>query len=197
MGEPARHVLSFDELYAQIERLSEHLTGEILEPGVLRTMSRPGASHQFASRRIMRSLGSFDEMEDGGGWWFEVEREIRFGELLAVPDLAGWRTDDVPDFVDQNPIRVAPDWCCEILSPSTARDDRQRKLPLYARSGVGWVWLVHPTERTVEVFEARAGLATLVATARDEDNVTLPPFGGSFDIGRYWKPPAKAAAEEP
>ena len=85
MGDPARDVASFDELYAQIQRLPEHLTGEILEPGVIRTMSRPGARHQFASRRLLRSLSDFDLMEGGRGWWFEIEREIRYW-LSGLPN---------------------------------------------------------------------------------------------------------------
>ncbi|WP_231511211.1 hypothetical protein [Chondromyces apiculatus] len=37
MGHPAQAAPSFDDLYAQIRALPEHLTGEILEPGVPRT----------------------------------------------------------------------------------------------------------------------------------------------------------------
>jgi len=45
-----------------------------------------------------------------------------------VPDLAGWRVERVPDLPDENPLTVLPDWCCEILSPRTARDDKRLKL---------------------------------------------------------------------
>jgi len=49
-------------------------------------------------------------------------------------------------------ISLAPDWVCEVLSPSTARWDRVKKVPVYARYGVDWVWLVDPVARTLEVL---------------------------------------------
>jgi hypothetical protein len=143
MGDPARHVATFEELYEEIGRLPEHLTGEILEPGVIRTMARPGARHQFTSLRLRRSLDPFDLMESGRGWWFEIEREMRFREKLAVPDIAGWKTGEEPDFVEENPITVPPDWCWDLAT--TAR--RSTLLPLYASSGVGFTWLRIPPAR--------------------------------------------------
>lgn len=196
MGESARVLPTFDELYAEIGRLAEHLTGEILEPGVVRTMSRPGARHQFASRRITRSLAGKDLLDGGHGWWFEIEREVRLEDRLMVPDIAGWRAAEMPTFVDENPITVVPDWCCEILSPSTAREDRLVKLPLYARLGVEWIWLVDVRAHSVEVFEARQQVPALVRTARDSESVSLPPFETTFDVGSFWKESAASAPEE-
>jgi Uma2 family endonuclease len=187
VADPAQRVPDFDELYERIRRLPEYLTGEILEPGVIRTMSRPGSRHQFSAWRIRRSVGGFDIVEDGSGCWFEMEREVRFGARLAVPDIAGWKAEREPVFVEDNPITVPPDWCCEVLSPSTERDDRQLKLPLYARSGVGFTWLVDPELRSVEVYETRGDVPALVATAKDDDTVPLPPFDSTIEVARYWK----------
>ena len=49
-------------------------------------------------------------------------------------------------------IEGAPTLVVEVLSPSTAAFDRVRKLPLYARHGVGEVWLVTPYPWMAEVF---------------------------------------------
>jgi hypothetical protein len=43
--------MDFDALYAQIRELPRGVTGEILEPGVLRTMSRPGRRHRRAAKK--------------------------------------------------------------------------------------------------------------------------------------------------
>jgi Uma2 family endonuclease len=48
-------------------------------------------------------------------------------------------------------IELAPDWVCEVLSPSTAPIDRTRKVPINARQRVGHVWLVDPVLKTLEV----------------------------------------------
>ncbi len=190
LAEP--RVPSFDELYAQIERLPQGVTGEILTPGELRTMSRPASAHRHAAKRIGRILGTIDEGEStGAGWWIEIEAEIRFPrDRLAVPDLAAWRVEGVPELIDANPIRVTPDWCCEILSPTTLRVDRLVKLPMYIDCGVETVWLVDPDQRSVEVYVARGGLPALLAKAVDDEEVPLPPFDLPIAVGRLWLPTA-------
>lgn len=178
---------SFDELYAEIAALPQGLTGEILVAGVLSTMGRPGRPHRRAARGSLAALRAVDQNEDGKGWWIEVEVEVRFGERLAVPDLSGWRGERVPELPDENPITITPDWCCEFLSPSTARDDKRLKLPLYAERGVGHTWLVAPDLKMVEVYKSLEGLPALCATAADSDVVVLPPFDIEIDLARWWR----------
>ncbi len=43
----------------------------------------------------------------------------------------------------------------KLLSSQTARIDRVRKKPIYAREGVGLLWLVDPIARTLEAYERR------------------------------------------
>jgi len=193
MAHPAALFPTFEDLYEQIRALPEHVTGEILEPGVLRTMSRPARPHRRTHTSILRGLDGFDANFGGKGWWIEIEVEIRFpGGRLAVPDLSGFRVERVPELPDENPLHILPDWCCEILSPTTERVDRMVKLPLYARSGVPWIWLVDPNLHTIEVFETIDGRPALTAVGGDLDNAHLPPFG-DLDISTWWLPaPAKA-----
>jgi Uma2 family endonuclease len=58
---------------------------------------------------------------------------------------------------------LAPDWVCEILSPSTAVVDRVKKLAIYAREGVAHAWLVDPVLQTLEVLRLEAGRWVLLA----------------------------------
>jgi Uma2 family endonuclease len=104
-----------------------------------------------------------------------------------VPDLAGWRSDKYPELPDDNPLRIVPDWCAEVLSPSTAKNDRTLKLPLYASTGVAHVWLIDPELATVEVYESIDSRPTLVAAARDSDVVALPPFPVELSLESWWK----------
>jgi Uma2 family endonuclease len=185
----ARKLPTFEDLYAEIEALQPGLSGEIVAPGVVRMLPRPGGPHSYASLRILRALRAYNVLDDGTGWWIEIEREIRFLEdLLYVPDLSGWRAEEPPDFVDANPITVRPDWVCEILSRSTQRGDRALKLPVYARAGVGHVWIVDPEARSVEVFASQDGLPLLVSTATGDARKVLPPFPDEIAVGDLWKP---------
>jgi Uma2 family endonuclease len=197
MGQPVATIPTFEELYEQIRALPEHITGEILEPGVLRTMSRPGKRHRRAAKLCAHSLSPFDVAVGGAGWWIEPEAEIRLpGDRLAVPDLCGFRVERVPELPDENPLTLLPDWCCEILSPRTARDDVTMKLPLYARSGVAWNWIVDPMRRLVEVFETIDGRPALTATAKDDESVMLPPFNGETAVSSWWLPGPVPELEE-
>jgi Uma2 family endonuclease len=188
MSVSAKRVPSFEELYREIERLPEGITGQILVAGVLSTMSRPGSPHDHTLAHCGRALDPFDRRFGGEEWWIRQEFEVRFqGDRLAVPDLAGWRAAEYPDLPDDNPLRIIPAWCAEVLSPSTASSDRTLKLPLYASTGVVHVWLLDPEQRTIEVFESIDRRPTLVATARDADVVRLPPFETDLSLGAWWK----------
>jgi Uma2 family endonuclease len=151
-------------------------------------MSRPAKRHRVAHRRLAAALGGKDRYVGGTGWWIEVEAEIRLlEERLTVPDLAGWRVERVAEMPEDNPLVVVPDWTCEVLSPTTARDDRRLKLPLYIRAGVLHVWLVDPDQRLVEVFEPVGGRATLVASGADDERVAFPPFDDvPVELARLW-----------
>lgn len=189
MGDAAEERLDFETLYRQIQALPEGVTGEILDPGVLRTMSRPGKAHRRSHRRALEALRSHDASVGGAGWWIEVEVEVRFGQRLLVPDLCGWRVDRVPELPDENPLTVVPDWCCEVLSPGRAGQvDRLKKLPRYLASGVAHVWLVDPVLRLVEVYVERDGAPLRVMAAGEAEVLALPPFEGEIDLAPWWLP---------
>ncbi len=188
MAGPARKLPTFEELYAEIMALPEGVTGEILGPGWLRTMGRPSTRHSRAAWKLRRGLGGSDILEGGIGWWFEGEPEIDLRGKLYVPDLPGWRAEGEPDFLDENPITVVPNWVCEILSRSTQSRDRGVKLPVYAAAGVGHAWVVDPAARMVEVYACSAAGALLVDAAFDDAKKVLAPFPQEIDVGSFWRP---------
>lgn len=54
--------------------------------------------------------------------------------------------------LDKIGCKGAPDLIMEVLSPSTARNDRLIKYNLYRQAGVRQFWIVDPLEKTAEVF---------------------------------------------
>lgn len=194
MNGAARKPRSFDDLYAEIAALPEGQTGMILEPGQLTVMPRPHPKHQRALAVLRHALAPRDADLGGAGWWLLSEIEVRLGERLLVPDILGYRVETLPEPPADNPMLATPDFCCEILSPSSARDDRLRKLRIYAAHGVRWTWLVDPDARSIECYEAVDGLPrqAVVAAAGDATagdaaaSPVLPPFDLPLAIDALW-----------
>jgi Uma2 family endonuclease len=92
---------------------------------------------------------------------------------------------DVPFFTDP------PDWACEVISPSTGRIDRSRKMRIYAREGVRHLWFVDPLARTLEVYRLDAGRWIVAATHGGDDVVRAEPFDAvELALDRWWMPTA-------
>jgi len=71
---------------------------------------------------------------------------------VVVPDIAAWRRELMPVVPNAAACELASDWVCEVISPRTATFDRRQKMRIYAREGVGFLWLVDPLARSLEVY---------------------------------------------
>jgi Uma2 family endonuclease len=184
--------------YADIEALPPNVTGQIAF-GVLHTMPRPAPRHARAAVVLGHELGGPFDFDRGGpgGWVFLPEPELHLGPHVIVPDIAGWKRERLPTLPSTAWIGVAPDWACEILSPSTQRFDRTDKLAIYAAFGVGHCWYVDPQAHTLEVFALQGDKWLLTATFKDADAVTAPPFEAhTFALDVLWMPEAGTQAAE-
>ena len=115
--------------YEDVANAPDHVVAELLD-GELVLNPRPAARHAAAMAAIHGTLWS---RFDGGerrpsGWIVLPEPELHFGATVVVPDVAAWRRERLPVVPDQPWLELAPDWVCEVLSPSTVRIDRGRKL---------------------------------------------------------------------
>ncbi len=174
--------------YQDVLDAPAHKVAEIIN-GTLHTHPRPAAPHARASSVLGIEIGGpFDRGRGGpGGWWIIDEPELHLGEDILVPDLAGWRRERMPEYPDTAFFTLAPDWACEVLSPSTRRFDLQEKRPVYAREGVAHLWLIDPTDQMLEAFALRDGAWLLIATAKDDEPVSVRPFDAvTFNLGDLW-----------
>jgi Uma2 family endonuclease len=87
-----------------------------------------------------------------------------------------------------------PDWVCEVISPSTGRIDRSRKMRIYLREGVSHLWFVEPLQETLEIYRLEAGRWVVVGTHGADDAVRAEPFDAvEVRLGRWWMPRCAAA----
>jgi len=175
--------------YQDVLDAPPHKVAEVVY-GVLHMQPRPAMPHAWASSGLGYELtGPFHRGNGGpGGWWIVFEPELHLGDDILVPDLAGWRRETMPVYPDTAYCTVAPDWVCEVLSPSTRRLDLTDKREVYAREGVSHIWFIDPDARTLEAF--RLGdddRWILIASLSDNAPVSVVPFDAiSFPLGSLW-----------
>lgn len=186
--------------YDDVLRAPDTVVAEIVG-GELYTSPRPATPHARAEIAIARALGPFDDdpsqpEQPGapGGWWILVEPELRLGDDVLVPDLAGWRRARMPAIPNVPAITLPPDWVCEVTSPATGALDRSRKMPVYARENVAHLWLVDPLTQTLEVYRLEAGRWFVVEVYADAARARATPFEAcELDIVRWWLTPSRVA----
>jgi len=164
---------TYDDLVA----LPDIQVGEIVD-GELHSSPRPAPRHAEAEAAIGELLRLPYHRGRGGpgGWLILPEPELHLGSDVVVPDWGGWRRDRMQTLPTTAYISLAPDWVCEVLSPSTAALDRSKKLRIYARENVGHGWLVDPIGRTLEVLRLDHARWTVLATHVGDEVVRAEPF---------------------
>ena len=175
--------------YADVEAAPPHMVAELVG-GALHLHPRPRVRH---GRPIMRLATRLDRQfgDDGGSgaWFFAIEPELHLGRDVLVPDIAGWRVENLPDDLDVAYLETRPDWVCEVLSPSTRSFDLTVKRALYGKAGVPHIWFVDPEAETLEAFENRDGAWTLIGAMGGEGDVSVAPFGSArFPLSALWLP---------
>lgn len=176
MSEPVARLATYRDLLD----LPDDVRAEVVGGRVV-TSPAPLPKHSRAQRALGRFIGGPYDDDHGyggpGGWWIFVEVDVELGPHDIVrPDLSGWRRERLPDPGDERPIRVVPDWVCEILSPSTAAMDRVTKRALYAQHDVRHYWLVDTDARTVEAFALERGHWLLAGSYDATAKARVAPF---------------------
>ena len=170
MMRPMPRVPPFDReaTYEDLEKIPDLCVAEMVD-GELHVSPRPAPPHAQAGIELGDSLvPPYHKGRGGpGGWRIFYEPELHLGANV-----------------------LAPDWICEILSPSTASFDRIQKLAVYAREGVPHAWLIDPIARTLEVLRLDGGRWAAVATHGGDDVVRVEPFADiDLELHALWADP--------
>jgi len=184
MADPARRRATYEDVLAA----PRHVVAEIID-GDLRLHPRPAVPHATAATVLGEELGPpFRRGRGGpGGWILLDEPELHLGTDIVVPDMGGWRRERLNVLPSKAYLTLAPDWICEVLSPSTTKTDRAEKLPIYAREGVLHAWLLDPLARILEVLRLERGKWTVLDVHKDDARVRAEPFDAfELELGVLW-----------
>lgn len=138
------------------------------------------AEHSIGSAKLGELTGPFNRRPGNrgpGGWWIMVEIHVEHqGPELYCHDAAGWRRDRVPERPSGWPVRIRPDWVCEIASPSHEKRDFVDKLGVLHATGVPHYWILHPEQKMLIVHRWAADGYVTVLTATSGQTVRAEPF---------------------
>ncbi|MCK6592260.1 MAG: Uma2 family endonuclease [Polyangiaceae bacterium] len=176
MALAARKLATSADLFAIPEdhRFHEVIGGELVQ------RASPTFEHGVVQAKLSASVASFHRRSTGGrpgGWWIvsEVEVELEAHEVYR-PDLSGWRRDRVVERPSGTPIRIRPDWVCEILSPSKPKFDLGTKFDVYQRNGVPHYWIIDPMSERLRVHRWTSEGYLVVLNAHRGQRVRAEPF---------------------
>ncbi|MFZ3589341.1 Uma2 family endonuclease [Bacillus sp. DJP31] len=88
-----------------------------------------------------------------------------------IPDVVYVSNKNL-DIIKKNRIEGSPDLIVEILSPSTSKNDRQRKKTVYERFKVGEYWIVDTHHYTIEQYILENSIYQLHQTYSFGDTLT-------------------------
>lgn len=182
--------------YQDVLDAPEEMIAEVID-GVLYLQPRPAPRHSEAAVGLLGMLdGPFRRGVGGpGGWIILFEAELHIEGHCLVPDLAGWRIERMSQVPEAAFVDIAPDWVCEILSPSTRAKDIGPKRTTYAGIGVGNLWHVDPPSLTLETFEQQHGRWVLDRVYKEAEIVRANPFEDvEFPLDALWPGRAPATA---
>ncbi len=123
---------------------------EELIGGKVVMMAPASMNHTFTSDNIYRIFGNYLHRKKcipigDGSKIFLTDDEHFVPDVMVVCD---------PGKIKPDGVHGAPDLVVEVLSPSTAKNDKTHKKDVYAKCGVREYWLVSPEEKSVEVYRA-------------------------------------------
>lgn len=137
--------------FADLEKWPEDGRRFELYDGEVYEVPSPFPLHQIVSAKLHLALAEY--VRAYGGIVLYAPLDIVLTEYDVVqPDLLLFTRQREHLINPKKVTRVPPDLAVEILSESTAGNDRGRKMRLLARHGVREFWLVDPDARTIEIY---------------------------------------------
>jgi len=180
--EPRRVVLTYEDL---LETPDDGKRYEILE-GELYVTAAPNLAHQHCVGMLLQIIGPHVRGQ-GLGRIFIAPTDVLLSNISVVePDLVFISRQRL-DLLTPANVRGAPDLAIEVLSPSTERTDRGRKMEVYRQYGVPHYWLVDPAARFAEAHRLVEGQYQLAARADGDETFSAPPFPElSIPLAELW-----------
>jgi len=150
---------------------TEFINGEIIFHSPVRLQ------HNLATRLLCTLLTAFVAKHKLG--FVGVEKiMVSLTRNDYEPDICFFGNEKAKNFTAKQVQFPAPDFVVEVLSDSTAKNDRETKFQDYAAHGVAEYWIVDAEKQMVEQYFLQNEQYELVLKAKDGaiESVVLPKF---------------------
>lgn len=137
------------ESYFQLDDYAEHDLIQLINGEVVISMP-PIPKHQEIAGEIFALLRIIARRKKGKVYFSPIEVKLD-GDNVFEPDVL-YLAPDSQCRVEEKRLVGAPELIVEVLSPSTAKYDRQQKYQAYEKNGVLEYWIVDPVHETIEVW---------------------------------------------
>jgi Uma2 family endonuclease len=135
--------------YYQLPQYTEHSLIQLIDGEVVIGMP-PIPLHQRIVVKLIALLLNYETRY--GGQIYTAPIEVYLDEHnIFEPDVL-YLTPETTCVVEEKRLVGAPDLVMEVLSPSTAKHDRERKFRAYEQHGVREYWIVDPSNAYLEVW---------------------------------------------
>lgn len=166
---------------ADLLRLPEAERFHEIVGGELTRKAEPSFDHGNAQSGVLTSVRVPFQRPPGsggpGGWWIVTEVEILLAPTeVPRPDVSGWRRERPPERSTEFPVKVRPDWVCEVVSPQRASDDTVKKVRAYQKAEIPHYWLLDLRDGTLTVLRWSAAGYVVALKAERHERVRAEPF---------------------
>jgi Uma2 family endonuclease len=165
--------------YFDLPEYAQHDLIQLIDGEVVVGMP-PIILHQ---RIVMRIIALFLSVaEKQGGEVLSAPTEVYLDEhSVYEPDVL-YLTPQSACNVEEKRLVGPPELVVEVLSPGTAKHDRQQKYRGYERSGVREYWIVDPAHTVIEVWTGDEGRFERIGAYGPGDTFTSPVLGEPVEV---------------
>ena len=154
--------------------------------GDLYVTPAPSPGHQRVVASLLTLLHTYLATHPLGKLYLSPVDVVLSDIDVVQPDLIFVAADRLL-IVTSTAIQGPPDLVIEVLSPSTTRLDRGRKMETYAHFGVLEYWIADPDARTLEIFRLEGATYSPVQAAGTPPgprSLLFPDL--TFDLQNLW-----------
>ena len=171
-AQPAVKLTYEDYCAAPADKRYELLDGELI------MVPAPNLKHQQVQVRLGQCLWRFIRDHKLGEMFYAPCDVVLSDNDIVQPDLLFVSREREHLLSGGKNVQGAPDLAVEILSPSSAEQDRGKKRVLYGQHGVTEYWLVDPIAETVTIHRQRGGVLAATHTFGRGQTLRSPLFAG-------------------